>query len=42
MVCFYECVTAPSSSFGLGRYPVTVKTWVQIPLGPPFQIKLHF
>ena len=26
---------APSSSFGLGHRPVTAKTWVQIPLGPP-------
>ena len=28
--------TAPSSSFGLGHRPVTAKTWVQIPLGPPY------
>ena len=27
--------TASSSSFGLGHYPVTVKTWVRIPLRPP-------
>ena len=29
--------TAPSSSFGLGHRPVTAKTWVQIPLGPPLK-----